>query len=46
MAEVLATKRYDYVNILSAQDFPLRSAESIYHFFQQNAGTEFISTTI
>ncbi len=46
IAEVLATKRYDYVNILSAQDFPLRSAESIYHFFQQNAGTEFISTTI
>lgn len=42
--EILSTGGYDYINVLSAQDFPLRSAGNIFEFFATNKGTEFISS--
>jgi hypothetical protein len=42
--EIVETGRYRYLNVLSAQDFPLRSAEDIYRFFSEHDGTEFITT--
>lgn len=41
--EIIATQQYDYVTVLSGQDFPLKPAEYIYQFFCNNRGTEFIS---
>ena len=43
LEEIVATNRYDYINVLSGQDFPLRSAEEVYRFFLENRGDEFIS---
>jgi hypothetical protein len=40
--EILPAK-YDYINIISAQDFPLKPAEEIYNFFLRNAGKQFIT---
>jgi len=40
--EILPAK-YDYINVISGQDFPLKSAEEIYSFFLQNAGKQFIT---
>lgn len=34
---------YDYVNVISAQDFPLRSADEIYEYILKRKGTEFIT---
>ena len=33
---------YSYVNLLSGQDYPLKSPDSIHHFLQKQAGTQFI----
>jgi hypothetical protein len=41
--EILVKGEYDYINVMSAQDFPLRSAEYIYHYLSRNAGREFIT---
>ena len=42
--EVLSLdKKYDFINLLSAQDYPLCSAESINEFFEKNLNTSFIS---
>lgn len=42
--EIVATGiQYDYINFLSGQDYPIKSAEYINDFFQQNIGKEFIS---
>ncbi len=41
--EVILPKDYDYVNVISAQDFPIKSPESIYQFFLQHKGAEFIT---
>lgn len=35
--------RYDYINVISAQDFPLKTADEIYKFFLVNNGKEFIT---
>jgi hypothetical protein len=35
--------RYDYINVISGQDFPLKSAETIYQYFLERAGKEFIT---
>lgn len=35
--------QYDYINVISAQDFPLKTAEEIYQFFLKNDGKEFIT---
>ncbi|MFC6223342.1 beta-1,6-N-acetylglucosaminyltransferase [Hymenobacter artigasi] len=41
--EILAhPARYDFINVLSGQDYPLKSAEQIHRFFQQQAGQSFI----
>lgn len=45
MREILDDGDFDYVNILSAQDFPLKPADAILRFFEENRGTEFISAT-
>jgi hypothetical protein len=36
-------KGYDYINVISAQDFPLMSAASIYNYILQRQGKEFIT---
>ncbi|RAJ93990.1 core-2/I-Branching enzyme [Larkinella arboricola] len=33
---------YDYINLLSGQDYPLKSPEYIHHFLQKQAGTQFM----
>lgn len=37
------TKKYSYVHYISGKDFPLKSSEYIYNFFEQNKGTEYVS---
>lgn len=44
MEEIVVINKYDYINILSAQDFPLRPSEYIFNFLKENKGSEFIST--
>ncbi len=34
---------YDYVNVISGQDFPLKPAHDIYNFFHERNGKEFIT---
>jgi hypothetical protein len=34
---------YQFINFLSGQDYPLVPAEELNHFFEVNAGTEFLS---
>jgi len=41
--EEILPKKYDYINVTSAQDFPLRSPEQIYQFIADRAGVEFIT---
>lgn len=44
VAEITSTKHnYDFINLLSGQDYPLKSAQEMYEFFQQHAGYNFIS---
>ncbi|MET4543726.1 hypothetical protein ABIE26_001031 [Pedobacter africanus] len=44
LTEVLSFEvRYDFINLLSAQDYPLYPAESIYTYLEANKGTNFIS---
>jgi hypothetical protein len=43
LEEILSRKEYDYINVMSAQDFPLYSPETIYRYFIEHSGTEFIS---
>jgi hypothetical protein len=41
--EILARGKYQYINVLSGQDFPLRSAGQFVGFLQQKRSTEFIT---
>jgi len=41
--EQIVEKKYDYINLLSAQDFPIKSPEQIYQFLKERKGTEFIT---
>mgnify|MGYP001235080882 CR=1 FL=1 len=34
---------YDYINVISAQDFPIKPASYIYEFLKKNKGKEFIT---
>lgn len=34
---------YDFINLISAQDYPIVSANKLYNFFVENKGTSFIS---
>ena len=36
-------KDYDYINVISGQDFPLKSPDYIYDYLEQRKGTEFIT---
>lgn len=36
-------KGYDYINVISGQDFPIKSAEFIYQYFCERRGAEFIT---
>jgi hypothetical protein len=40
---ILSNPAYDYINVISAQDFPLTSPESIYRHICQHEGTEFVT---
>jgi len=40
--EILPAK-YDYINVISGQDFPLKTAKEIYQFFLDNNVKEFIT---
>jgi hypothetical protein len=35
--------KYDYINLISGQDYPIKSTEYIYDFFVKNKGKQFIS---
>lgn len=42
--EVVSSNRsYDFINLLSAQDYPLTTAENIFDYFNSNPKTNFIS---
>lgn len=42
--EVVATGiKYDFLNLMSGQDYPIKSAHEIADFFQKNIGNEFLS---
>lgn len=42
--EVLATgKKYSFLNLMSGQDYPIKPAQEIADFFEQNVGNEFLS---
>lgn len=41
--EIIPKKEYDYVNVISAQDFPLKPAGYIHQYIQERAGKEFIT---
>jgi hypothetical protein len=36
-------KGYDYINVISGQDFPIKSADYIYNYVLDRQGTEFIT---
>src|SRR4051812_49054834 len=39
----LVPLHYDYINVISAQDFPIKSAPHIYQYLETRKGTEFIT---
>ncbi|GAB2644249.1 beta-1,6-N-acetylglucosaminyltransferase [Emticicia sediminis] len=41
---LVADKKYDFVNLLSGQDYPLKSTADIHHFFENNLGKAFMHT--
>ena len=41
--EEIPLDEYDYVNVISAQDFPIKPADEIYNYISQRNGTEFIT---
>ena len=42
--EIVATGiKYDFINFLSGQDYPIKTASYIYQFFVENKGKEFLS---
>lgn len=45
--EILAShQKYDYVNLLSGQDYPLKSPEAIHEFFAQHQGKAFMDALL
>lgn len=38
-----AEKQYDYINVMSGQDFPVKSPEYIYEYINARKGSEFIN---
>ncbi|MBF9236503.1 glycosyltransferase [Hymenobacter sp. BT683] len=44
LREILASGiRYDFINLLSGQDYPIKPADSIYRFFARHVGATFLS---
>lgn len=41
--EEILPKKYDYINVISGQDFPLKSADHIYRYLLERKGQEFIT---
>jgi hypothetical protein len=41
--EILHAGDYDYINVISGQDFPLKSAGKIYQYIEKRFGSEFIT---
>lgn len=41
--EILEKESYDYINVLSAQDFPLKPPTEIYNYIASRKGAEFIT---
>jgi hypothetical protein len=41
--EEILPKKYDYINVISGQDFPLKSADHIYRYLLERKGKEFIT---
>lgn len=41
--EAILPNGYDYINVISGQDFPIKSADLIYQYFCERRGTEFIT---
>ena len=40
---LLKDEEYEHINLLSAQDYPIKPIEDIYQFFKRNKGISFIS---
>jgi hypothetical protein len=40
----IVPRKYDYINVISAQDFPIKSAAYIYKYLLDHRGNEFIQT--
>lgn len=36
--------KYDFINLLSGQDYPIKSTSAIHHFFENNLGKAFMHT--
>ena len=43
LKEILENTSYDYINLMSGQDFPLKTANEFIAFLKQNNGTQFIN---
>jgi hypothetical protein len=43
MSEILNSGQYGYINLMSGQDFPIKSPEFIHQYFSRNSGMEFIT---
>ncbi|MBK9382005.1 MAG: glycosyl transferase [Chitinophagaceae bacterium] len=41
--EEILQNKYDYINVISAQDFPIKSSQYIYNYIAERQGIEFIS---
>lgn len=44
--EIIAHGEYDYINVISGQDFPIKRPEYIYEYIKARQGTEFITCAI
>ena len=42
LAEILLDDKYDYINLMSGQDYPLKPTAAIHHFFEQNPNKAFM----
>ena len=39
----ITPRGYDYINVMSAQDFPLKPVSAIYEYLEKRKGTEFVT---
>jgi hypothetical protein len=43
IGEILQSGEYDYIHVMSAQDFPIKPPQEIYQYLQDKKGSEFIT---